>query len=107
MCYVLFLRGTGGWGVSVMCAILGCAAQVCLLAAVLCGSLFTVCPYPMSTADSTPFVYTVYTQRDWLILELRYAMLSKAPQQQDIHKFFFDLLYPSLRLYIAHVGGLT
>jgi len=28
-----------------MCAILGCAAQVCLLAAVLCGS-----PYPMSTA---------------------------------------------------------
>jgi len=34
----------------VMCAILGCAAQVCLLAAVLCGSLVTVCPYPMSTA---------------------------------------------------------
>jgi len=33
-----------------MCAILGCAAQVCLLAAVLCGSLVTVCPYPMSTA---------------------------------------------------------
>jgi len=34
----------------VMCAILGCAAQVCLLAAVLCGSPATVCPYPMSTA---------------------------------------------------------
>jgi len=33
-----------------MCAILGCAAQVCLLAAVLCGSPVTVCPYPMSTA---------------------------------------------------------
>ena len=46
---MLFLRGTGG-GVSVMCANLGCAAQVCLLAAVLCGSPVTVCPYPMSTA---------------------------------------------------------
>ena len=33
-----------------MCTILGCAAQVCLLAAVLCGSAATVCPYPMSTA---------------------------------------------------------
>jgi len=33
-----------------MCAILGCAAQVCLLAAVLGVSLVTVCPYPMSTA---------------------------------------------------------
>jgi len=33
-----------------MCAILGCAAQVCLLAAVLCGSPATVCPFPMSTA---------------------------------------------------------
>jgi len=33
-----------------MCAILGCAAQVCLLDAVLCGSPATVCPYPMSTA---------------------------------------------------------
>ena len=46
---MLFLRGTGG-GVSVVCAILGCAVQVCLLAAVLCGSPATVCPYPMSTA---------------------------------------------------------
>jgi len=36
--------------VSVMCAILGCAAVVCLLAAVLCGSPATVCPYPMPTA---------------------------------------------------------
>ena len=44
-----FLRGTV-WGVSVMYAILGGAAQVCLLAAVLCGSPVTVCPYPMSTA---------------------------------------------------------
>ena len=33
-----------------MCAMLGCAAQVCLLTAVLCGSPVTVCPYPMSTA---------------------------------------------------------
>jgi len=33
-----------------MCVILGCAAKVCLLAAVLCGSPATVCPYPMSTA---------------------------------------------------------
>ena len=33
-----------------MCAILGCAAQVCLLAAVLCRSPATVCPYPMSIA---------------------------------------------------------
>ena len=31
-----------------MCAILGCAAQVCLLTAVLCGSPVTVCPYLMS-----------------------------------------------------------
>ena len=45
---MLFLRGTGGG--SVICVILGCAAQVCLLAAVLCGSPVTVCPYPMSTA---------------------------------------------------------
>jgi len=28
----------------------GGAAQVCLLAAVLCGSPATVCPYPISTA---------------------------------------------------------
>jgi len=34
-----------------MCAILGCAAQVCLLAAVLCGSPAIVCPFSMSTAD--------------------------------------------------------
>jgi len=46
---MLFLRGMGG-GLSVMCAILGCAAQVCLLTAVLCGSPATVCPYLMSTA---------------------------------------------------------
>ena len=37
VCYMLFIRGTLG-GVSVMCAMLGCAAEVCLLAAVLCGS---------------------------------------------------------------------
>jgi len=43
-------KGHGGGVVSVICAILGCAAQVCLLAAVLCGSPATVCPYPMFTA---------------------------------------------------------
>jgi len=47
---MLFLRGTEEGGVSVMCAILVCAAQVCLLTAVLCGSPATVCPYPMATA---------------------------------------------------------
>ena len=50
ICYMLFLRGMGRGGLSVMCTILGCAAQVCLLAAVLCGSLVTVCSYPISTA---------------------------------------------------------
>jgi len=37
----VFKGGKGG-GVSVMCAILGCAAEVCLLAAVLCGLLSDV-----------------------------------------------------------------
>ena len=46
---MLFLRDTGEV-LSVMCAVLGCAAQVCLLAAVLCGSPAVVCPFPMSTA---------------------------------------------------------
>jgi len=50
---MLLLRGTGG-GLSVMCAIVGCAAQVCLLAAVLCGSPAIVCPFPMSTASKSP-----------------------------------------------------
>jgi hypothetical protein len=36
--YMLLLRDTWGWVVSVMCAILGYTAKVCLLAAVLCGS---------------------------------------------------------------------
>ena len=39
MFVICIFKGDGG--VSVMCAILGCAAQVCLLAAVLCGSLVT------------------------------------------------------------------
>ena len=42
-----------------MCAILGCAAQVCLLAAVLRGSPTTVCPYPMSTAGGL-LLWVVY-----------------------------------------------
>jgi hypothetical protein len=50
---MLLFRVTGVGGIydlSVMCAILGCAAQVCLLAAVLCGSAAIVCPFPMCTA---------------------------------------------------------
>jgi len=39
--YAIFKGHVGGGG-SVMCAILGCPAQVCLLAAVLCGSPATV-----------------------------------------------------------------
>jgi len=50
VCYMLFLEGTNWGWVSLMCAMLWCAAQVCLLAAVLCVSPPTVCPYPMSTA---------------------------------------------------------
>jgi len=49
VCYMLFLRVTGG-GVNVMCTILGCTAEVRLLAAVLCGSPAIVCPFPMFTA---------------------------------------------------------
>jgi len=45
---MLLLRVTGGG--SVMCTILGCTAQVCLLTAVLCGSPAVVCPFTMSTA---------------------------------------------------------
>jgi len=47
---MLLLRDTGGGVISVMCPILGCTAQVCLLAAVLCGSPAIVCPFPLSTA---------------------------------------------------------
>jgi len=50
---MLLLRVTGVGGIydlSMMCDILGCTAQVCLLAAVLCGSPAIVCPFPMSTA---------------------------------------------------------
>jgi len=50
VCFFFFLGGGGGGGISVMCAILGCAGQVCLLAAVLCESPAIVCPFPMSTA---------------------------------------------------------
>jgi len=46
---MLFIGARGG-GLFLMCAILGCAASVCLLPAVLCGSPATGCPYPMSTA---------------------------------------------------------
>jgi len=46
---MLFIGGTGGTGICNVCYP-GGAALVCLLAAVLCGSPATVCPYPMSTA---------------------------------------------------------
>jgi len=45
---MLFIRGRGG-GICDVCYP-GGAAQVCLLAAVLCGSPVTVVPYPMSIA---------------------------------------------------------
>jgi len=56
MCDVCcYCYGTQGGGLSVMCAILGCTAQICLLAAVLCESPATVCPFPMSTAGGVLF----------------------------------------------------
>jgi len=56
---MLLLRVTGGGGgVSVMCTILGCTAEVCLLAAVLCGSPAIVCPFLMSTAGG-PLVWVL------------------------------------------------
>ena len=48
---MLLFRVTGVGGIydlSVMCAILGCTAQVCLLAVVLCESAAIVCPFPVS-----------------------------------------------------------
>jgi len=50
---MLLLKDTvvgGGGGLFMMCAILGCTAQVRLLAAVLCGSPAIVFPFPTSTA---------------------------------------------------------
>jgi len=43
-----------------MCTILGCAAHVCLLAAVLCGSPATVCLYPMSTAGWLYYLLNIF-----------------------------------------------
>ena len=57
--YSIF-KGHGGGVVSVMCAILGCAAQLWLLAAVLCWSPATVCSYPTSTAGGL-FLWVVCT----------------------------------------------
>jgi len=45
VCCMLLLRDMGGGGGSVMCAVLGCTAQVRLLAAVLCGSPAIVSPF--------------------------------------------------------------
>jgi len=47
---MLYIGGTGGGICNVRYP--GSAALVCLLAAVLCGSPATVCPYPMSTAPN-------------------------------------------------------
>ena len=60
MWYLLYaiVMGHTGVGVSVMCAILGCAAQVCLLAAVLCGSPAVVCPFPDSTCRESVQLFT-------------------------------------------------
>ena len=41
------VKGHGVWGVSVMCVMRG-AAQVYLLAVVLCESAAIVCPFPVS-----------------------------------------------------------
>ena len=41
-----------------MCAILGCAAAVCLLAAVLCECPAIVCQFPMFTAAGLTIRYT-------------------------------------------------
>jgi len=57
VCYMLLLRDTGGkgWGcLSVTCAILGCAAQVCVLAAVLCGTPADVCPLKPDNGCNRP-----------------------------------------------------
>jgi len=48
VCYMLFIGGTGGGDICDVRYPGG--ALVCLLAAVLCGSPATVCPYPMSTS---------------------------------------------------------
>jgi len=58
-----------------MCAILGCAAQVCLLAAVLCGSPTTVCPYPMSTAGGLSL---------WVVCALYLSTHKESPPAVDI-----------------------
>jgi hypothetical protein len=52
-----------------MCAILVCAAHVCLLAAVLCGSPAIVCPFPTSTAGGL-LLCVVIGQQQADILEL-------------------------------------
>jgi len=47
---MLFIRGMEGRGGICNVRYPGGAAQVCLLAAVLCGSPAIVCPFPMSNA---------------------------------------------------------
>ena len=54
-----------GGVVSVMCVILGCAAQVCLLAAVLCGSPTIVCPFLMSTAGGLCYPCEIPHVSNW------------------------------------------
>jgi len=65
---MLFIGGRGGGGI---CNVRypGGAALVCLLAAVLCGSLVTVCPYPMSTAGRL-FLWVLWRGENGLDTEI-------------------------------------
>ena len=77
VCYMIFLRHTRGWGLSVMCAILGCTAQVRLLAAALCVSPAIVFPLPISTVGGLLLwvvcaLYPLYLW--WSLCPVRYVV---------------------------------
>ena len=80
-----------------MCAILGCAAQVCLLAAVLCESPATVCPYPMSTAGGLLLrTHNKKTQKRQLLRKcLRYAV--KILKLFEIKRGFSSSVFQAIR----------
>ena len=114
VCYMLFLRGTAGrGGGSVMCAILGCAAQVCLLAAVLCGSPATVCPYPMSTAGGL-FLWVLWrgekpNNKSWcgLVCMCRWLITTRHTSHLHTHTnphqlLFFGFLHSTEPITKAH-----
>jgi len=71
-----------------MCTILGCAAQVCLLAAVLCGFLVTVCPYPMSTAGGLSL---------WVVCALIFCICGGLRVQSVL----------CVRVLVFHLGGVV